>query len=65
MEIFDGINDAQALTAAWRDDYNTQRPHSSLDYLTPVEFAAACAVSTSAKASVPTAHAETVGSTCS
>ena len=65
MEIFDGINDAQALTAAWRDDYNTQRPHSSLDYLTPAEFAAACAASTSAKASVPAAHAETLGSTCS
>lgn len=65
MEIFDGLHAARVLTTAWRHDYNTQRPHSSLDYLTPVEFAAACAVSTSAKASVPTAHAETVGSTCS
>jgi len=26
---------------AWREDYNEQRPHSSLDYQTPREFAAA------------------------
>jgi hypothetical protein len=24
----------------WRVEYNEQRPHSSLDYLTPAEFAA-------------------------
>ena len=65
MEIFDSIRDAQALTATWRDDYNTQRPHRSLDYLTPVEFAAACAASTWAKASVPAAHAGSLGLTCS
>jgi putative transposase len=65
MEIFDSVRDAQALTATWIDDYNTQRPHSSLDYLTPVEFAAAYAASTSAKASVPAAHAGPLGPTCS
>ena len=27
MEIFDGVRDARALTASWRDEYNTQRPH--------------------------------------
>jgi len=26
--------------AAWRRDYNESRPHSSLGYLTPAEFAA-------------------------
>ena len=36
MEIFESVRDAQALTATWRDDYNAQRPHSSLEYLTPV-----------------------------
>ena len=65
MEIFDSIRDAQALTATWKDDYNTHRPNSSLDYLTPVEFAAACAASTSAKASVTAAHAGSLGLTCS
>ena len=65
MEIFDGLREAQALTAAWREDYNTQRPHSSLGYLTPVEFAAACAVVASAKASAPTSHAGSVGHPCS
>jgi len=24
---------------AWRQEYNNYRPHSSLEYLTPVEFA--------------------------
>jgi len=28
---------------AWRVDYNTVRPHSSLRYLTPEEFAASVA----------------------
>ncbi|NCA12186.1 hypothetical protein EBR56_10365, partial [bacterium] len=27
--------DARSLTASWRDEYNTQRPHSSLGYRTP------------------------------
>jgi hypothetical protein len=63
MEIFDGLHAARVLTTAWRHDYNTQRPHSSLDYMTPAEFAAACADSTSAKASVPAAQAETHGPT--
>ena len=43
MEIFEGVREARALTASWRDEYNTQRPHSSLGYQTPAGFAAACA----------------------
>ena len=31
---------ARAEIELWRIDYNTQRPHSSLDYRTPCEFAA-------------------------
>ena len=57
MEIFEGVRDARTLSASWRDEYNTQRPHSSLGYQTPAEFAAACAASASAKASAPAAHA--------
>jgi putative transposase len=30
---------ARAELAAWRADYNTQRPHSQLGWLTPEEFA--------------------------
>jgi transposase InsO family protein len=30
MEFFGGVRDARALTASWRDEYNTQRPHRSL-----------------------------------
>ena len=36
---FATLAEARALIAAWRRDYNEQRPHSSLGYLTPVEFA--------------------------
>jgi transposase InsO family protein len=40
MEIFDGVRDARSLTAAWRAEYNAQRPHRSLGYLTTAGFAA-------------------------
>jgi transposase InsO family protein len=44
-EIFETVREAQSLAASWRSDYNHYRPHSSLDYQTPAEFAAACAAS--------------------
>ena len=50
MEMFESLPAARALTAAWREDYNHDRPHSSLGYLTPAEFAAACAASAPASA---------------
>ena len=65
MEIFEGVRDARPLTASWRHEYNTQRPHSSLGYRTPAGFAAACAASASAKASAPAAHAGCLGQPCS
>ena len=65
MEIFEGVRDARSLTASWRDEYNTQRPHSSLGYRTPAGFAAACAASASAKASAPAAHAGAEVQPCS
>ena len=44
-EEFENLAVARKLTAAWREDYNDYRPHSSLGYVTPVEFAARCAAS--------------------
>jgi len=32
---FSSIDEAEAVAEAWRQDYNTVRPHSSLGYLTP------------------------------
>jgi len=37
--LFDSLRHARQLIAAWRDDYNRHRPHTSLDGLTPREFA--------------------------
>jgi putative transposase len=36
---FRNLFDARGKTAAWRDEYNGERPHSSLAYRTPNEFA--------------------------
>ena len=36
---FTSLNDARRKIETWRQDYNQQRPHSSLNYLPPVEFA--------------------------
>jgi putative transposase len=38
-EIFQNGKEAQAIVEAFRQGYNNYRPHSSLDNLTPVEFA--------------------------
>jgi transposase InsO family protein len=38
-EVFRNGREAQAIVENWRQEYNNYRPHSSLDYLTPVEFA--------------------------
>ena len=37
--LFDTVAEAQYLVEQWREEYNRYRPHSSLDYLTPVEYA--------------------------
>ena len=39
-EIFGSLLEAKVLVEAWRIEYNQKRPHSSLDYKTPEEFAA-------------------------
>jgi putative transposase len=39
-ESFNGrLRDARSKLAAWRQDFNAVRPHSSLGYLTPGEYA--------------------------
>jgi putative transposase len=39
--VFSSLAEARRLIEAWRVDYNEVRPHSSLGYQTPEEFAAA------------------------
>jgi len=36
---FTSLSDARRKIESWRQDYNQQRPHSSLNYLPPLEFA--------------------------
>jgi putative transposase len=36
---FTSLSDARRKVEDWRQDYNQQRPHSSLNYLPPAEFA--------------------------
>jgi putative transposase len=38
---FTSLSDARRKIETWRQDYNQHRPHSSLDYLPPAEFARA------------------------
>jgi putative transposase len=41
-EEFGSLLEARLLGQAWQQEYNHVRPHSSLGYRTPAEFAAAC-----------------------
>ena len=52
VEEFESLAAARKLTAAWRDDYNLRRPHGSLGYQTPAEFAARCCSSVRPTASL-------------
>jgi putative transposase len=36
--LFASVAEARVLCEAWRREYNEDRPHQSLGYLTPVEF---------------------------
>ena len=42
MEVFHNVKHAKIVIEMWRRDYNENRPHSSLKYMTPAEFAAMC-----------------------
>jgi transposase InsO family protein len=52
LEVFESLSAAKRLTRQWREDYNHARPHSSLGYMTPAEFAARCAASVRATPSL-------------
>jgi transposase InsO family protein len=39
LEEFENLRSARSLTASFRHDYNELRPHSSLGYMTPNDFA--------------------------
>lgn len=41
-EMFFTLAEARHLATTYRSEYNHQRPHSTLDYLTPAEFAHGC-----------------------
>ena len=41
-EEFESEPQARALGVLWKEEYNTERPHSSLGYQTPAEYAATC-----------------------
>lgn len=40
--LFSNLREAQEITAKWRNAYNTERPHSALNWATPNEFANSC-----------------------
>jgi len=46
-EIFLSLAEMKYVVDRWRMDYNHYRPHSSLDYMTPAEFAKSCVADSS------------------
>ncbi len=39
LEVFYSLAEATSIVETWRRSYNNERPHSSLCYQTPTEFA--------------------------
>jgi putative transposase len=39
-QVFVSLDDARRKIETWREQYNRERPHSSLGYLTPAAFVA-------------------------
>jgi putative transposase len=53
QHAFDDLGDARRKIEAWRQDYNTCRPHESLGWRTPEEYAASLASGSALRASPP------------
>ena len=51
--LFSSLADARAKLEAWRRDFNEVRSHSSLGYLTPVDYARALSEKTGRRAPNP------------
>ncbi len=51
--LFHNLADARTKIENWRLEYNAERPHSSLEYRTPEEFAKTCSEHTSRMAATP------------
>jgi len=61
VEVFGNLREARVLVEDYRRRYNHHRPHSSLNYVTPAAFAAACLASAPASAGpAPTPNREEV-----
>jgi putative transposase len=50
---FLNLADAKRKIESWREEYNAERPHSSLAYRTPAEFAKTCSELTSRMVATP------------
>ncbi len=55
-ELFLHIDELRYVADRWRMDYNHYRPHSSLDYMAPKEFAESCIPSASSTAQLQEYH---------
>jgi transposase InsO family protein len=55
--LFFDIDDARTKIAAWITDYNDERPHSALGYLTPAAYAATL-TATALGSATPTSFAD-------
>lgn len=60
-ELFLSLEECAQVVEAWRRDYNEDRPHGSLDGLTPREFADRWSSSLRATPSAPSTTAEDTG----
>jgi transposase InsO family protein len=59
--LFLSLEECAQVVEAWRRDYNEDRPHGSLDGLTPREFADGWSSSLRATPSAPSTTSEETG----